>query len=78
MGFPKGASIPFGQVRGQYPGREVDSFIVVSVDIAFHERNDGIVRDVNMLGGFAPSETLRSHTINRTSAAATVPTTAPP
>jgi hypothetical protein len=27
MGFPKGASIPFGQGRGQYPGREVASFI---------------------------------------------------
>ena len=27
MGFPKGASIPFGQVRGQYPAREVASFI---------------------------------------------------
>jgi len=28
MGFPKGVSIPFGQGRGQYPGREVASFIV--------------------------------------------------
>jgi len=28
MGFPKGASIPFGQGRGQYPGREVASFIM--------------------------------------------------
>ena len=30
MGFPKGASIPFAifkQRRGQYPGREVNSFI---------------------------------------------------
>jgi len=27
MGFPKGASIPFGQGRGQYPGREVASFM---------------------------------------------------
>ena len=26
MGFSKGASIPFGRDRGQYPGREVDSF----------------------------------------------------
>jgi len=27
MGFPKGASIPFGQERGQYPAREVAAFI---------------------------------------------------
>jgi putative addiction module killer protein len=27
MGFSKGASIPFGQGRGKYPGREVASFI---------------------------------------------------
>jgi hypothetical protein len=27
MGFPKGASIPFGQGRGQYLAREVPSFI---------------------------------------------------
>ena len=27
MGFPKGASIPFGQGRGQNPAREVVSFI---------------------------------------------------
>ena len=27
MGFPKGASIPFGQGRGQNPAREVASFI---------------------------------------------------
>ena len=27
MEFPKGASIPFGQGRGKYPGREVASFI---------------------------------------------------
>jgi hypothetical protein len=30
MGIPKGASIPFGQGRGQYPGREVASFIDVA------------------------------------------------
>ena len=29
MGFPKGASLPFGQGRGQNPAREVASFIVV-------------------------------------------------
>ncbi len=23
MGFPKGASIPFGRVRGKYPAREI-------------------------------------------------------
>jgi len=28
MGFPKGASIPFGQARGQYPAREVAALIV--------------------------------------------------
>jgi len=28
LGFPKGASIPLGQNRGQYPGREVVSFIM--------------------------------------------------
>jgi hypothetical protein len=27
MGFPKGASIPFGQGRGQNPAREAVSFI---------------------------------------------------
>ena len=27
MGLPKGASIPFGQGRGQYPDREVDWLI---------------------------------------------------
>jgi hypothetical protein len=27
MGFPKGASIPFGQGRGQNPAREVALFI---------------------------------------------------
>ena len=27
MGFPKGASIPFGQGRSQKPAREVVSFI---------------------------------------------------
>jgi hypothetical protein len=27
LGFPKGASIPFGQGRGQNPAREVASFI---------------------------------------------------
>jgi len=27
MGFPRGSNIPFGQGRGQYPGREVASFI---------------------------------------------------
>ena len=27
MGFPKGASIPFGQGRGHNPAREVASFI---------------------------------------------------
>jgi hypothetical protein len=31
MGFPKGASIPFGQGRGQNPAREVALFIVVGV-----------------------------------------------
>ena len=28
MGFPKGASLPFGQGRGQTPGLEVTSFIL--------------------------------------------------
>ena len=32
MGFPKGASIPFGQGRGQYPAREVVSFIDPAFD----------------------------------------------
>jgi len=32
MGFPKGASIPFGQGRGQYPAREVASFNSSTVD----------------------------------------------
>ena len=33
MGFPKGASIPFGQGRGQNPAREVASLIDSSISL---------------------------------------------
>ena len=34
MGFPKGASIPFGQARGLYPAREMASFIALDYNVA--------------------------------------------